>query len=126
MQREGMRFGSHLSEHGDLSVLARSEAVAQLHRSRDEIEQRLGKSCTHFAYPFGRLTRQSVSWVREAGYSTAVTTVHRPLAPGDDLLRLPRMGVEERYTLRDFARVVGGDWDFIGLLQTLRRPAMRT
>jgi peptidoglycan/xylan/chitin deacetylase (PgdA/CDA1 family) len=126
MEREGMRFGSHLSEHGDLSVLGRCEAVVQLLRSRDEIEQRLGKSCTHFAYPFGRLTMQSVSWVREAGYRTAVTTVHRPLAPDDDMLRLPRMGIEERYTLRDFVRVVVGDWDFIGQLQTLRRPAMRT
>jgi peptidoglycan/xylan/chitin deacetylase (PgdA/CDA1 family) len=61
MQREGMRFGSHLTEHGDLSVLGRCAAMAQLQRSRDEIEQRLGNSCEHFAYPFGRLTMHSVN-----------------------------------------------------------------
>lgn len=125
MDRKGMSFGSHLSEHGDLSVLGRCEALAQLRRSRDEIEQRLGKSCEHFAYPFGRLSMHSVNWVREAGYRTAVTTVHRPVALDDDVLRLPRAGVDDRYTLRDFVSVVRGDWDFIGLLQKLRRPTLR-
>jgi peptidoglycan/xylan/chitin deacetylase (PgdA/CDA1 family) len=125
MDQRGVRFGSHLCEHGDLSVLGRGEAMAQLCRSRQEISTRLGKPCEHFAYPFGSLTPHSARWVREAGYRTAVTTVHRPLTAGDDPYRLPRVGIEDRYSLRDFASAVRGDWDFIGLLQTLRRPTLR-
>lgn len=125
MERHGVRFGSHTSEHGDLSILGRREAMEQLRRSRQEISEHLGKPCEHFAYPFGRFTAQAVDWVRQAGFRTAATTVHRPLRPGDDLLRLPRAGIEDRYSLRDFQSIIRGDWDFIGLLQTLRRPALR-
>jgi peptidoglycan/xylan/chitin deacetylase (PgdA/CDA1 family) len=121
----GVRFGSHLCDHRNLASLGHGEATAQLCRSRDEIAARLGKPCEHFAYPFGRLSLQSVNWVRDAGYQTAVTTVHRPLAPGDDHLRLPRMEIEKRYSLQDFASMLCGDWDFIGLLQILRRPRLR-
>ncbi len=125
LDRCGVCVGSHMSEHGDLSVLGRHEAMEQLRRSRIEIEQRLGKRCEHFAYPFGRFTAQAVQWVREAGFRTAATTVHRPLRANDDLLRLPRAGIQERYSLEDFKSIIRGDWDFIGLLQTLRRPALR-
>jgi peptidoglycan/xylan/chitin deacetylase (PgdA/CDA1 family) len=125
MDRHGMGFGSHLSEHGDLSVLARPAAMNQLCRSREELAARLGKPGEHFAYPFGRLSAQSVNWVCEAGYRTAVTTVHRAVAGDDDPLRLPRVGIEDRYSLADFESVVRGDLDFIGLLQDLRRPTLR-
>ncbi|MGO9057243.1 MAG: polysaccharide deacetylase family protein [Candidatus Binataceae bacterium] len=125
MDRQGMQFGSHLSRHGDLSVLGPLEAITQLRNSREEIAWRLGKPCEHFAYPFGRLSIQSAGWVREAGYRTAVTTIHRPLVPDDDPFRLPRAGIEDRYSFCDFVRIVRGDWDFIGLLQTLRRPSLR-
>jgi peptidoglycan/xylan/chitin deacetylase (PgdA/CDA1 family) len=125
MDRAGVRFGSHLCEHGDLSVLASDEAIAQLCRSKDEIATRLGKPCDHFAYPFGRLGANSAQWVRDAGYRSAVTTVHRPLASGEDPFRLPRIGIEDRYSLRDFVSIVRGDWDYIGMLQALRRPGLR-
>jgi peptidoglycan/xylan/chitin deacetylase (PgdA/CDA1 family) len=56
MALHGVRFGSHMSEHGDLSVLGRREAMEQLRGSRDEISSHLGKPCEDFAYPFGRFT----------------------------------------------------------------------
>jgi peptidoglycan/xylan/chitin deacetylase (PgdA/CDA1 family) len=125
MERHDIRFGSHMSEHGDLSLLASREAKEQLHRSREEISGRLGKPCEHFAYPFGRFTAPAVNWVREAGFRTAVTTIHRPLLRNDDLFKLPRAGIEHRYSLHDFKSIIRGDWDFIGQLQTLRRPTLR-
>jgi len=125
MERCGVQFGSHMAEHGDLSRLRRRAAMEQLHRSRGEISSRLGKPCEHFAYPFGRFSAHAANWVREAGFRTAATTVHLPLLPADDPFRLPRVGIYDRYSLRDFKSIICGDWDFIGLLQTLRRPALR-
>jgi peptidoglycan/xylan/chitin deacetylase (PgdA/CDA1 family) len=125
MDGHGVSFGSHMSEHGDLSVLGRRQAMQQLRRSREEIANRLGKPCNHFAYPYGRFTPQAVDWVREAGFRTAATIVHRPLIADDNLLRLPRAGIADRYSLRDFISIIRGDWDYIGLLQTLRRPRLR-
>ncbi|HKD69419.1 MAG TPA: polysaccharide deacetylase family protein [Candidatus Binataceae bacterium] len=121
----GLRFGSHTSGHGDLSMLGRREVMEQLRCSREEISMRLGKPCDHFAYPFGRFSRQAVGLVQEAGFRTAATTVHRALMAGDDPFRLPRAGIEDRYSMEDFKSIVRGDWDFIGLLQTLRRPRLR-
>ncbi len=125
MTRAGICFGSHMSEHGDLSVLGEREAKDQLRRSREEISCRLGRRCDHFAYPFGRFSAAAVKWVREAGFESAATTVHRALTARDDPWRLPRAGIAERYSMRDFERIIAGDWDFIGLLQTLRRPLVR-
>jgi peptidoglycan/xylan/chitin deacetylase (PgdA/CDA1 family) len=112
MERQGMQFGSHLSRHIDLSLLGRREAMAQLRRSREEIASRLGKPCEHFAYPFGKLSIQSAGRVREAGYRSAVTTVHRPLASDDDPFRLPRAGIEDRYSFLDFVGIVRGGLGF--------------
>jgi peptidoglycan/xylan/chitin deacetylase (PgdA/CDA1 family) len=125
MNKHGVQFGSHLYEHLDLSLLGQNQAMEQLRRSRDEISSRLGKQCEHLAYPFGRFTMQGLKWVHEAGYRTGVTTVHLPLAADNDPLRLPRMGIEDRFSLRDFQRIISGDWDFVGWLQTLRRPILR-
>lgn len=121
MERHGVRFGSHMSEHGDLSVLGRREAMEQLRRSREEISGRLGKPCEDFAYPFGRFSLQGLNWVREAEFRTAATTVHRPVLANDEIFKLPRAEIADRYSLRDFTNIVRGDWDFIGMLQTLRR-----
>jgi peptidoglycan/xylan/chitin deacetylase (PgdA/CDA1 family) len=125
MRRHGVAFGSHTSEHGDLSALGRRQAMEQLRCSRDEITNRVGSPCAHFAYPFGRYSIEAVEWVRETGFLSAVTTVHRPVTATDDVFKLPRTGIENRYSWTDFKRTIRGDWDFLGALQTLRRPALR-
>lgn len=125
MADHSVTMGSHLSEHGDLSVIDRAEAIRQLSDARRDIKSRLGTECAHFAYPFGRLSAESVSWVREAGHLSAVTMVNRGVHPGDDPLRLPRIGIEDRYNFNDFVSLVRGDWDYIGALQTMRRPEIR-
>jgi peptidoglycan/xylan/chitin deacetylase (PgdA/CDA1 family) len=125
MAANSVTMGSHLSEHGDLSVIDRAEAMRQLSDARRDIKSRLGRECVHFAYPFGRLSLESVSWVREAGHLSAVTMVNRRVRPTDDRLRLPRIGIEDRYNFDDFVGLVRGDWDYIGALQTLRRPDIR-
>jgi len=125
MAWNGILMGSHLSEHGDLSVLDHRAAMKQLCDARREIESKVGGNCVHFAYPYGRFTAESVSWVREAGHLSAATTLNRGLFPGEDPLRLPRIGIEDRYDFDDFVSLVSGDWDFIGRMQTMRRPALR-
>jgi peptidoglycan/xylan/chitin deacetylase (PgdA/CDA1 family) len=125
MQRHGVAFGSHMSAHGDMSILERRQAMEQLRCSREELSSRLGRPCEHFAYPFGRYSMEAVNWVREAGFLSAATTIHRPVTAADDIFRLPRAGIEDRYSCGDFRRIIRGDWDFIGWLQTIRRPALR-
>jgi peptidoglycan/xylan/chitin deacetylase (PgdA/CDA1 family) len=45
--------GSHTHSHRDLSHVPLPEAEAEMRRSRELVEDHLGRPCEHFAYPFG-------------------------------------------------------------------------
>ena len=44
--------GSHTHSHADLSEASEREAEAEMRRSKELIEDRLGVACRHFAYPW--------------------------------------------------------------------------
>jgi peptidoglycan/xylan/chitin deacetylase (PgdA/CDA1 family) len=46
-------IGSHTHGHVSLARATASEAEAEMRRSKDLIEDRLGTACRHFAYPWG-------------------------------------------------------------------------
>jgi peptidoglycan/xylan/chitin deacetylase (PgdA/CDA1 family) len=45
--------GSHTHTHADLARATDGEAEAEMRRSKELIEDRLGSACRHFAYPWG-------------------------------------------------------------------------
>jgi peptidoglycan/xylan/chitin deacetylase (PgdA/CDA1 family) len=47
-------IGSHTHRHIDLSRAIEEEADDEMRRSKELIEERLGRSCDHFAYPWGK------------------------------------------------------------------------
>jgi peptidoglycan/xylan/chitin deacetylase (PgdA/CDA1 family) len=124
MQAGGLRFGSHLLRHHDLTALSEADADDQLRRSKQEIEDRLGVPCTSFCYPWGRHNEKAVEAVRRAGYENAVITIQERWSRNrpPDRYRVPRTDVRRAYTLDDFTRVVQGDWDFLGHIQRFRSP----
>jgi peptidoglycan/xylan/chitin deacetylase (PgdA/CDA1 family) len=48
-----LTVGSHTHSHADLSRATEAEATDEMRRSKELIEDRLGKPCDHFAYPWG-------------------------------------------------------------------------
>jgi peptidoglycan/xylan/chitin deacetylase (PgdA/CDA1 family) len=48
-----LTVGSHTHGHVRLSTVTESEAEEDLRRSKELIEDRLGVTCRHFAYPWG-------------------------------------------------------------------------
>ncbi len=123
MQAHGIRFGSHLPLHRDLTTIPAAQADEQLRRSKQEIEDHLGAPCTSFCYPWGRHNSATADAVRRAEYQSAVITIQGrwTLAHPPDPYRVPRADVRREYSLDDFAAVVQGDWDFLGHIQRLRR-----
>ena len=125
MHAGGLRFGSHLLRHHDLTSLPPAEADQQLRASKQQIEERLGMPCTSFCYPWGRHSESTVDAVRRAGYENAVITIQdrwdRSHPPNP--YRIPRTDVRREYTLDDFSRLVEGDWDFLGSIQRFRRSS---
>lgn len=77
--RNGMEFGAHTLSHPVLSQVADAAKLhGEIAGSKRRIEEELGRPVLHFCYPNGRITDispQSISLVRQAGYTTAVTTV---------------------------------------------------
>jgi peptidoglycan/xylan/chitin deacetylase (PgdA/CDA1 family) len=114
MSSNGISFGSHTMSHESLTRLAASEVRYQLERSKAELEVRLGKAVTGFAYPYGTVrdfnlaTRQAV---KAAGYSWAVTGLSGLNDGRSDLFALRRTKIERYDTMPVFVKAMQGALD---------------
>ena len=120
LQRGGFTLGTHLVHHLDLTTLSRDEAVAELKSSRNAVEQHSGTECLDFAYPWGHSSRRVAKYVRESGYRSAVTSIHRDIPPSCDPMFVPRVAIRREYTLTHLHAIVCGDWDYLGFYQQVR------
>ncbi len=71
-------IGGHTLDHPNLASLSPDEQRHEIIDSKAGIEQEIGHSIRHFAYPYGDYNQTTIDIVRQAGYVTAVTT-----QPGD-------------------------------------------
>ncbi len=93
-QAELVGIGAHTVTHPLLSALSPSEQSFEIQRGKEALEELLGRPVSHFSYPYGGLTSETVALVRENGFSCAVTTAGVPVDPGADPFQLPRVPVE--------------------------------
>jgi hypothetical protein len=112
---EGVMFGAHTHTHPILSRITDPvELRAEIAGSKEEIEKKLGSPVRHFCYPNGTardINVKAIELVREAGFTTAVTTEPGLNARGADPYQLKRQGldplVEHRYYVELLAGVRG-------------------
>lgn len=120
MQGAGIEFGAHTYSHPNLIRLAPSEVAAELRRSKEILEGRLGASIDLLAYPFGKPGRQfdesTVTAARDCGYAQAAAILFRAVRPGDCPFVLPRFFVT-RDSVEQLAAKIRGDWDYLGAWQ---------
>jgi peptidoglycan/xylan/chitin deacetylase (PgdA/CDA1 family) len=116
----GMTIGSHGHMHTALSLLSRDELARDLERSKQMLEERLGRRVVLFAYPKGRprrdLVASSVEAVRAAGYETATTVLFRAVRASDLPMTIPRFAIADD-DLDAFRAKVTGRLDLIGFAQ---------
>jgi len=74
MQRKGITIGSHSCTHARLANETNSALSRETSASRERLQQRLGVSIRHFAYPNGSFNSTAVRAVAESGYHFAYTT----------------------------------------------------
>lgn len=94
----GLAFGAHTLTHPMLAKHPEDDARAEIVRSRQRIEERLGAPVRHLAYPVGDRSSagpREFRLAREAGFETAVTTRPGHLFPPHraHLHALPRVSV---------------------------------
>lgn len=113
-------IGSHGVEHLDLTLQPLPVIESELATSKQTISERTGLPCEHFSYTWGHHNETVRHAVAATGYRSAVAGTHAPVKPKSDPFALPRVDIRPDYTLEDFAAVVNGCWDYLGLYQRLR------
>ncbi len=120
LRAQGWTIGSHGVEHDDLTAVSTGRLEEELAISRTSIAENVGAPCEHYAYTWGLNDARVRKAVRRAGYASAATTIHGPVTEGADRFALPRMDVTPHCTLSDFAAIVRGEWDYLGVYQRAR------
>ena len=98
----GMWCESHTVSHPRLARLSPAACREELAMSRKLLEDGLGRTVRHLAYPFGSFSREVHDIAGEMGYTTACTVVEALASPRDDLLALPRVPVIGGEGMRNF------------------------
>ncbi len=117
----GMAIGSHGWTHRSLGRMGPSEARDEAVRSREMLQQRLGRPVTSFAYPYGTLADfndTTAGILTAAGYTTAFTSQHSAIAKNADPIELPRVkveGGEGQWMFRLLCRGAMDGWRFVDL-----------
>lgn len=110
----GVSIGSHAWTHESLGRMSLDAARTQAARSRERLEERLGRPVTALAYPFGTradFSPQVAGVVRSVGYTCAFTSQHGAVLRDSDRYMLPRVKVEGGESLWMFSASVHGALD---------------
>jgi peptidoglycan/xylan/chitin deacetylase (PgdA/CDA1 family) len=106
MHRSGLvSFGSHTETHRILTTLRDEEVVLELRRSKERLAEEgvAGSSFFPFAYPNGNHTDEIMRFVKQHGYSLAVSTRKGWVryTDGDKSFALNRIGIHQDVTSTD-------------------------
>ena len=123
LDRHGtLRFEAHTVSHPSLLALDEATAAAEIRDSRHELQQRLERPVTAFAYPAGLFGERERRLVAAAGYAAAVTCEPGVNRPDTDRFALRRRQIDRRDRPLDFkAKVRGGHDTPLPLRDAYRR-----
>jgi peptidoglycan/xylan/chitin deacetylase (PgdA/CDA1 family) len=112
LDRQGtLRFEAHTVSHPSLLAIDDATAAAEIQECRHELEARLGRPVSAFAFPAGLFGERERRLVAEAGFTAAVSCEPGVNGPETDRLALRRRQIDSRDRLLDFKAKVGGGHD---------------
>jgi peptidoglycan/xylan/chitin deacetylase (PgdA/CDA1 family) len=115
--------GSHTHTHAVLDRLPEADVADELDRSKQLIEDRLGRPCLDFAYPKALPPSPAAATAVRERFRSAALAGTRPNRPGrTDPYRLARSPIQRSDGMRYFEKKVAGR---MGLEDSLRTVANR-
>ena len=94
IREEGMEVGGHTSTHPILTSLSDDEALLEIRKGKQELEEIIGENLQLFAYPNGKYLQdfddRHMAMVRDSGFKFAVTTDSGVANRHSQGLRIPR------------------------------------
>ena len=106
---EGVEIGAHGHRHLALDLLPLADATDEIVRSRQVLEDGLGRAVTSFAYPYGYHTSAIKRAVRDAGYTNACGIKQAMTHPADDQFAFARIIVYADTSPETFRDWLAGD-----------------
>ncbi len=111
-QDAGFDVGSHSLTHVDLTACEAAVAEEEIQRSKDLLQEILGREVRDFCYPFAHHDERVRAAVREAGYRAG----YAGEPPMNDLFAVPRMMVYPRDSPARWRRKISGFYYSISAL----------
>jgi len=84
MSNNGIIFGAHTVNHPVLTNMPLEQAKWEISQSKKDIEENLGKRVTAFAYPNGDFNPEIVKFIKESGFTCAVSVLPGKLLSAKD------------------------------------------
>ncbi|MEE8450752.1 MAG: polysaccharide deacetylase family protein [Thermoguttaceae bacterium] len=106
MADAGLDIQAHTKTHPNLCRLTPEAAREEIGDSKEELENRLGKPVTLFAYPYGEHNSRIEQIVERLGFLGAVTAIVGRTHPGDGPQQLKRVNVTEISRVGDATRML--------------------
>lgn len=103
IERQGFVCGAHTTTHQRLANLDVETCHSELFESRRLLEEHLGHTVHHMAYPFGSYDQRTREIAVDVGFLSACSTRKGFSSLNDDLLALHRVSIYGHDTLLDFA-----------------------
>jgi peptidoglycan/xylan/chitin deacetylase (PgdA/CDA1 family) len=100
MAADGMDIESHTVTHATLTALSAKKLDAELRESKRVLEELTGKPVLHVAYPSTAHNKTVREHAKAAGYVTGTIMDPRAATSKDDLLKLPRIMMQDSTDLR--------------------------
>ncbi len=108
----GFEIGAHSHTHfmtwvNNLDAIDQRIMNGELVQSKFTIEDVIGKPVTAFAWPFGYSREASITLAARLGFTSTAMVMDRPLnVAGGSALRISRININGRCSLRAFAEMV--------------------
>jgi peptidoglycan/xylan/chitin deacetylase (PgdA/CDA1 family) len=89
-----LEIGAHAVTHPFLTKLSLASQQQEIQQSKDDLEQILGHPITSFSFPNGDYKTETISLVKQAGFSCACNSVVAKVRQHSNCFELPRVVVE--------------------------------
>lgn len=129
LQSNNIEIGSHTVNHPKLISLTPQEVEIELTHSKAVIEDKLGKSCDSFSYPyaFPEANKQFVSFLRQilskSGYNSCVSTIVGTMGEKADNFFIKRIPVNSDDDQQFFKAKLEGAYNWIHIPQAIFKYA---
>jgi len=111
LRTAGMEIGSHSHTHRALDTLTRADAMDEIRRSKEAIEDQVQQPVASFAYPYGYHSATVRRQVIEAGYTSACAVKNALSHPADDAFAIARILIDRTMGVDTIDGIIDGrDW----------------